>query len=69
MPLKGGNTMTIEQIINKKRVLLIPIISMRSYETGLYNLMSDGNVSRIISKLACSDFKKATVLNYTGHLK
>ena len=62
MPLKGGNTMTIEQIINKKQVLLIPIISMRSYETGLYNLMSDGNVSRIISKLACSDFKKATVL-------
>lgn len=54
--------MRIEQIIKEKKVLLVPIISMRSYETGLYNLMADGNISRIISKLACSNFEKATVL-------
>lgn len=54
--------MSIEQIIEEKRILLIPIISMRSYETCLYNLMADGNISRIVSKLACSNFKQATVL-------
>lgn len=54
--------MSLEKIIEGKNILLVPIISMRSYETGKYNLMADGNISRIISKLASSKFKKATIL-------
>lgn len=54
--------MKISEIIKDKNILLVPVLSMRSYETGKYNLMADGNVSRIVSKLYESDFKSATIL-------
>lgn len=31
------------------RILYVPIVSMRSYDTGRYNLDSDGNVNRAVS--------------------
>lgn len=49
-------------MIKGKKILLIPVYSMRSYETGKYNLMADGNMARVISRLASSDFESAMVL-------
>lgn len=33
-----------------KKILFIPVYSMRSYETGVYNLAADGNMARVVSK-------------------
>jgi hypothetical protein len=44
--------MKIEEAISNKKVLYIPILSMRDYTTGYYDLMADGNVNRFISKLS-----------------
>lgn len=54
--------MSIEELIAGSKILLIPVVSMRSYDSGRYNLMADGNISRIVSKLAISDFDEATIL-------
>lgn len=53
---------SIEDYIYQKKALFIPVYSMRDYETGSYNLQADGNMARIISKLASSNFEGATVL-------
>ena len=37
------------EILPGKRVLFIPVYSMRSHETGKYNLMADGNFTRVLS--------------------
>ena len=52
----------LKDILKNKNVLFIPIYSMRSYETGLYNLAADGNMARIVSKLLEVNFSKATIL-------
>ncbi len=54
--------MEIKKFVKGKNVLMIPIFSMRSYETGLYNLAADGNMARILSFLLDADFRSATVL-------
>ncbi len=41
----------LEYMINNKKILLIPIYSMRSYTTNKYNLATDVNDNKIISKL------------------
>lgn len=59
----------ISKTIQDKVVLFVPIFSARSYETGVYNLMLDGNMARIISKLITSSHTYAAVLvpeNCTG---
>lgn len=43
---------TIEELLTGRKSLYIPIVSMRDYETGVYDLAKDGNVNRMISKLS-----------------
>lgn len=54
--------MELKDFVNEKAVLMIPIFSMRSYETGIYNLSADGNMARILSFLLNANYKFATVL-------
>lgn len=54
--------MTFKERFKGKRLLFIPIYSMRDYQTGEYNLDNDGNFARILSALANIEFKDATVL-------
>lgn len=54
--------MTIQDKIENKRVLFVPVFSTRSYKTGEYNLALDGNMARIISKILSSKPKFAEVL-------
>lgn len=42
----------IEKYLENKKVLYIPVISMRSRITGLYDLAADGNVNRFLSKFS-----------------
>jgi hypothetical protein len=55
------NTCISKEIENKK-VLFIPIYSMRSYKTGKYKMLNDGNMARILSKIYSSNVKSAHVL-------
>lgn len=43
-------------------VLWIPIFSMRSYATGCYSLLKDGNFQLTLSRIAASDYDSITVL-------
>ncbi len=43
---------SLQDDLNDKKVLYIPMYSMREYDTGFYNLAADGNVTRFISKLS-----------------
>lgn len=52
----------LKDILKNKKVLFIPVYSMRNYETGKYNLAADGNMARIVSKLLEVDFDSATIL-------
>lgn len=61
-------SVVISEKIRGKNVLFVPVYSARSYETGVYNLASDGNMARIVSKLVTSSFKHATVLIPDKHL-
>lgn len=54
--------LTLAERCRGKRVLFIPIYSMRDYQTGEYNLDNDGNFARILSALANINFVEATVL-------
>lgn len=42
----------LEEFLEGKKILYIPIYSMREYDTGLYNLACDGNVNRFLSKFS-----------------
>jgi hypothetical protein len=53
--------MGLEVHLSKKRVLYIPIVSMRSYETGEYNLAADGNVNRFLSKFSMANSVDLTI--------
>lgn len=53
---------SLGDIIKNQNVLSIPIISMRNYKTGKYNLMADGNISRLLSKFASTSAKHIDVL-------
>lgn len=53
--------MKIEEIISNKKVLYIPIVSMRDYTTGYYDLASDGNVNRFISKISKAENLDITI--------
>lgn len=54
--------MNIKSYVKNKSILMIPIFSMRSYETGIYNLNADGNMARILSFLFTAEYKSAVVL-------
>ena len=54
--------MAIRDEITGKNVLFIPMLSARSYETGLYNLLLDGNMARIVSMLKVAKPKRAMIL-------
>jgi len=43
---------SLQDDLNNKKILYIPMYSMREYDTGFYNLAADGNISRFISKLS-----------------
>lgn len=54
--------MAIRDEITGKNVLFIPMLSARSYETGLYNLLLDGNMARLVSMLKVAKPRHATIL-------
>lgn len=54
--------MNIEELIKNKSVLMIPVYSTRSYKTGVYDLLADGNVSKFAMKILKSDAKKIDIL-------
>lgn len=54
--------MQIEDIIKNKKVLMIPVYSTRSYATGKYDLLSDGNISKFLMKILYSDAKEIDIL-------
>lgn len=54
--------MKIEELMNNKKILFVPVYSTRSYETGTYDLAADGNVSKIIMKLLNSTYKNVDIL-------
>lgn len=53
--------MTLRERLKGKRVLFIPIFSMRSYATGTYELDHDGNFARIQSLIDTTDLEVAFV--------
>lgn len=53
--------MTIEEKIKGKSVLMIPVYSSRSYDTGIYDMMSDGNVSKYLMKILKSEAKEIDI--------
>ena len=53
--------MQIEKIIKNKNVLMIPVYSTRSYESGVYDMMSDGNTSKFLMKILKSEAKEIDI--------
>ena len=65
-------TTGLEERLSGKRVYMVPMYSMRDYETGQYNLMCDGNVNRVLSKLSqCKDVTLEILVpeNVVGHTR
>lgn len=61
--------MQIENLIKEKSVLMIPVYSTRSYKTGVYDLLADGNISKFLMKIMQSEAKEIDILfpnNSTG---
>lgn len=54
--------MQIEDLIKNKKVLMIPVYSARSYESGSYDMMADGNVSKYLMKILKSKAKEIDIL-------
>ncbi len=56
MKLKVKNNIYNNSLINElnkvSKILFIPIVSMRNYDTGLYDLACDGNINRILSTIS-----------------
>ena len=53
--------MQIEEMIKDKSVLMIPVYSTRSYESGVYDMMSDGNTSKFLMKILKSEAKQIDI--------
>ena len=53
--------MQIEEMIKDKSVLMIPVYSSRSYESGVYNMMSDGNTLKYLMKILKSEAKEIDI--------
>lgn len=53
--------MQIENYLKDKKVLMIPVYSTRSYETGEYNLLADGNVSKYLMKIIGSNAQEIDI--------
>ena len=47
--------MQIENLMENKNVLMVPVYSARSYDTNLYDLAADGNVSKYLMKILKSN--------------
>lgn len=47
--------MQIEDLLKNKKVLMIPVYSTRSYDTGKYDLAADGNVTKFVMKIIASE--------------
>jgi hypothetical protein len=41
----------LEKVMDGKKVLLIPMVSMREYGSNIYNLACDGNLNAVIKKI------------------
>lgn len=54
--------MKLEYFMDNKNVLLIPVYSTRSYESGIYDLLADGNVSKFLMKILNSCPKNVDIL-------
>ena len=54
--------MHLKDIIKGANVLFVPVLSMRSYENGLYKLNCDGNMARVLSLIYKSGIKKADIM-------
>lgn len=54
--------MNLKERIKGKRVLFIPVFSMRDRKTGVYNLENDGNYARVCSLLANAEHANAIIL-------
>lgn len=53
--------MQIEELIKDKYVLMIPVYSTRSYDSGTYNLLADGNISKFLMKILNSKAKEIDI--------
>lgn len=60
--------MQIEEIIKNKNVLMIPVYSSRSYEYGIYDMMSDGNTLKYLMKILKSEANGIDIF-YPRHSK
>lgn len=60
--------MQIEEIIKDKNVLMIPVYSTRSYDSGVYDLLADGNISKFLMKVLKSEAKEIDIF-YPRHSK
>lgn len=49
--------MQLEDFLENKKVLMIPVYSSRSYDTGKYDLATDGNVSKYATKIINANVK------------
>lgn len=54
--------MQIENLLNGKKVLMIPVYSARSYKTGIYDLAADGNVTKFLMKIITSNAESFDIL-------
>ena len=60
--------MKLQKIIYKKRVLFVPVYSMRSHKTNLYNLQNDGNFARVMYKIKKSKCSATVLIPYRNSL-
>lgn len=61
--------MQIEEIIKNKSVLMIPVYSSRSYESGVYDMMSDGNTLKYLMKILKSEAKEIDIFYPRNSMK
>lgn len=54
--------MTLTELTRGKRVLFVPIFSMRDRKTGTYHLENDGNFARLMSFIMQSDLQESRML-------
>lgn len=53
--------MQIENLIKNKKILMIPVYSTRSYDNGVYDILSDGNTSKFLMKIFKSNAKEIDI--------
>lgn len=61
-------SVSLIDLLRGKKVLFIPVYSMRSYSTGKYDLRCDGNFARVMHVIFKSELFKPTVLLPSQHI-